>query len=112
MHAQLFSKMDYSPEAYGMTLASHIMGWCPLPFDSQRTSLSAHVPQGWEMYDPLIFSQGLVPLCPCHKNVQCPVIYPISVAGSYTEVHISKYRQESSHKYVVLEPIYLLLQEM
>ena len=64
------------------------------------------------MYDLLIFYQGLVPLCPCHKNVQCPVIYPISVAVSYIEVQISKYRQESSHKYVVLEPVCLLLREM
>ena len=31
-HAQLFPKMDSSPEAYGMALASHIMGWCPLLF--------------------------------------------------------------------------------
>ena len=64
------------------------------------------------MYDLLIFSQGLVPLCSCHKNVQCPVIYSISVAGFYIEVQISKYRQESGHKYVVLEPVCLLLQEM
>ena len=39
MHAQLFSKMDYSPEAYGTALASHIMGCCPLLFDPQRAFL-------------------------------------------------------------------------
>ena len=31
--SQLFSKMDFSPEAYGTPLASHITVWCPLLFD-------------------------------------------------------------------------------
>ena len=39
MRVQLFSKMDYSPEAYGTALASPIMGWCPLLLDPQGAFL-------------------------------------------------------------------------
>ena len=35
VRAQLFSKMDSSPEAYGTALASHIMRRCPLLFEPQ-----------------------------------------------------------------------------
>ena len=38
------------------------------------------------MCDFLIFQQGLVPLCPCHKNAQCLVIHPIAIAGFYIGV--------------------------
>ena len=40
------------------------------------------------------------------------MIYVIPPAVFYTEVEISKGRQETGHEYVVLEPAGLSLQEM
>lgn len=66
----IFSKIDSSPEAYGI-LASLFMGWCSsFPWPPRR--LSAHVQgllaQGWEICDLLIFSlqTRFSPLCSCH----------------------------------------------
>ena len=71
MRAQLFSKMDSSPEAYGAALASHIMGWCPLLFDPQgaflcmcSVFLAPRMGNMWPL-DPFL-KQGLAPLCSCH----------------------------------------------
>ena len=67
--------------------------WCPAAHGvaksqiqlSNWTTLSP-LPQGWEVSDLLIFLQCLVQVCPCHKNAQGLVIYPIAIAGFYTKV--------------------------
>ena len=63
--------MDSRPEAYGVALASHIMGWCPLLFDPQgaflhmcNVSPAPRMGNVWPL-DPLL-KQGFVPLCSCH----------------------------------------------
>ena len=63
MHAQLFSKMDYSLEAYGTALVSPILGWCPLLFNPEEPSCTCAVsplPQGWEIWDLLILYSNRV----------------------------------------------------
>ena len=78
MRAQLFSKMDSSPEAYEGALASHIMRWCSLLFDPQgaflhmcSVSLAPRMRNIWPL-DPLL-QQGLAPLCSCHDCIfKCP----------------------------------------
>ena len=65
----IFSKIDSSPEAYGI-LASPIMGWCPLLFDPQgdflrmcSVSLAPRMGNMWPL-DPWL-KQDLAPLYSC-----------------------------------------------
>ena len=56
-----FSKMDSSTGAYGMALASHIIGWCPLLFTPKECFCTCEMsafPQGWKIHDVLIFTQA------------------------------------------------------
>ena len=66
----VFSKIDSSPEAYGI-LASPIMGWCPFLLDPQgaflrmyHVSVAPRMGNMWPL-DPWL-KQDLAPFCSCH----------------------------------------------
>ena len=65
----IFSKIDSSPEAYGI-LASPIMGWCPLLFDPQGAFLRmcsvSLAPKDENYVTSWSFPQGLAPLYHYH----------------------------------------------
>ena len=66
----IFSKIDSSPEAYGI-LASLIMGWCLLFLDPQGAFLHmcsvSFAPRMGNMWPlDLSLKQDLAPLCSCH----------------------------------------------
>ena len=114
----VFSKIDSSPEAYGI-LASPIMGWCPFLLDPQgaflrmyHVSVAPRMGNMWPL-DPWL-KQNLAPFCSCHD-------YYLKIStGSKALLFIlfqsslpfRESKQEAGCKYLNLDPTYPLFQEI
>ena len=107
MRVPLFSKVDSSPEAYGRGsggLASPIIGWHPLLFAPQRAYAMSPLPQGWEIYVLIFYSNRVwllsVPALTSWNVLrrQSLAIYPVSV------ISIRKCKQEAPCKCLTWNP--------